>query len=138
VVAVGDCAAWYDPGLGRHLRVEHWTAAAERPKIAVRALLGHAPIPPPRLPYFWSDQYGVRIQFAGRAGADDEVAVEEGSVGQRRFLAVYRRAGVPVAVLGVDQVGPFSRWRRELERAGRPVRTRPGDDRVARETTTQV
>ena len=58
--------------------------------------------------------------------------------GQRRFLAVYRRAGVPVAVLGVDQVGPFSRWRRELERAGRPVRTRPGDDRVARETTTQV
>jgi len=118
VVAVGDCAEWYEPRLGRHLRVEHWTAAAERPRIAVRALLtGAEPGTPARLPYFWSDQYGLRIQFAGHTRDGDEVRVEEGSPEQGGFLAVYRRAGRPVAVLGVDRVGPFARWRRQLERA---------------------
>jgi NADPH-dependent 2,4-dienoyl-CoA reductase/sulfur reductase-like enzyme len=119
VVAVGDCAAWYEPALGRHLRVEHWTAAAERPKLAVRALLGESPAAPARLPYFWSDQYGLRIQFAGHTRDGDEVTVDEGATGERGFLAVYRRTGRPVAVLAVDRVGPFARWRRQLETATR-------------------
>lgn len=69
VVAVGDCAAWYDPAAGAHHRVEHWTGALERPAAAVSALLsgGAGGQRAPRPPYFWSDQYGVRIQFAGRA-----------------------------------------------------------------------
>jgi hypothetical protein len=71
--------------------------------------------PQPRLPYFWSFQYGLRIQFAGHVEPEDQVSVEEGSVADGRFLAVYRRAGRPVAVLGVDQIRPFSRWRRLLE-----------------------
>ena len=131
VVAVGDCAAWLEPRLGRHLRVEHWTAAAERPRIAVRALLtGVAPTSPARLPYFWSDQYGLRIQFAGHTRDGDEVTVEEGAPERREFLAVYRRAGRPVAVLGVDQVGPFTRWRRQLERAGAEASQLSIDDTV--------
>jgi NADPH-dependent 2,4-dienoyl-CoA reductase/sulfur reductase-like enzyme len=119
VVAAGDCAAWYEPRLGRPVRVEHWTAAAQRPAIAVRALLSGPGARPtsPRLPYFWSDQYGLRIQFAGHLDGDEEVDVEDGSLEQRRFLAVYRRAGRPVAVLGVDRTGPFARWRRQLETA---------------------
>jgi hypothetical protein len=68
-----------------------------------------------RQPYFWSDQYGARIQFAGHATAGDEVSVEQGDPAERRFLAVYRRTGVPVAVLAVDLVGPFAKWRRQLE-----------------------
>ncbi|HEY2674507.1 MAG TPA: FAD-dependent oxidoreductase [Rugosimonospora sp.] len=117
VVAVGDCAAWYEPRLGRPVRVEHWTAAAQRPGIAARTLLSGpaAAPPPPRLPYFWSDQYGLRIQFAGHLDGGEDVSVEDGSLAQHRFLAVYRRDGRPVAVLGVDRVGPFARWRRQLE-----------------------
>ncbi|MGP3925795.1 NAD(P)/FAD-dependent oxidoreductase [Streptomyces sp. 8N616] len=116
VVAVGDCAAWYDPAVGTHRRVEHWTGARERPAAAVAALLsgGTAAPAPPRPPYFWSDQYGVRIQFAGHAAQADSVAVEEGAASDRSFLAVYRRAGRPVAVLGVDQARQFTRWRRQL------------------------
>jgi NADPH-dependent 2,4-dienoyl-CoA reductase/sulfur reductase-like enzyme len=117
VVAVGDCAAWFEPRLGRHLRVEHWTAAGERAAIAARTLLGLAP-KPARLPYFWSDQYGLRIQFAGHTVDGDEVTVEEGAPQQHRFLAVYRRDGAAVAALAVDMVGPFSRWRRQLETKG--------------------
>ncbi|POX42717.1 FAD-dependent oxidoreductase [Streptomyces sp. Ru73] len=116
VVAVGDCAAWYDEGFAAHRRIEHWTGANERPATAVAALLsgGTAPLGAPRPPYFWSDQYGVRIQFAGHAALADSVTVEDGDPADRGFLAVYRRAGEPVAVLGMARTKQFTRWRRQL------------------------
>ncbi|NEA61402.1 FAD-dependent oxidoreductase [Streptomyces sp. SID12488] len=116
VVAVGDCANWYDPRVGAHRRVEHWTGALERPAAAVAALLAGGAVEPgvPRPPYFWSDQYGVKIQFVGHAGGADSVAVEEGAVGERNVLAVYRRGGEPVGVLGMNQPRLFVRWRKQL------------------------
>jgi NADPH-dependent 2,4-dienoyl-CoA reductase/sulfur reductase-like enzyme len=116
VVAVGDCANWYDPHTGAHRRVEHWTGALERPDAAVATLLAHGAREPgvPRPPYFWSDQYGVKIQFVGHAAAADSVTVEEGSTDERSFLAVYRRAGTPVAALGMNQPRLFTRWRKQL------------------------
>ncbi|MFI8390863.1 NAD(P)/FAD-dependent oxidoreductase [Streptomyces sp. NPDC085540] len=119
VVAVGDCASWYDPHAGVHRRVEHWTGARERPDAAVAALLSRGAAEPgvPRPPYFWSDQYGVKIQFAGHAAGADGVTVEEGALGDRSFLAVYRRAGQPVAVLAMNQPRLFMRWRKQLASA---------------------
>lgn len=119
VVAVGDCANWYDPRTGSHRRVEHWTGALERPDAAVAALLAYGATEPgvPRPPYFWSDQYGVRIQFVGHAAGADSVTVEEGSTDDRSFLAVYRRAGRPVAVLGMNQPRLFTRWRKQFATA---------------------
>ncbi|MDV9169328.1 FAD-dependent oxidoreductase [Streptomyces sp. W16] len=116
VVAVGDCASWYDPRVGFHRRVEHWTGARERPDAAVAALLSWGAAEPgvPRPPYFWSDQYGVKIQFAGHAAGADSVTVEEGAPGDRSFLAVYRCGGQPVAVLAMDQPRLFMRWRKQL------------------------
>ncbi|WP_236077641.1 oxidoreductase C-terminal domain-containing protein [Rhodococcus sp. P1Y] len=69
---------------------------------------------PRQAPYFWSDQYGSRIQFAGTAGPGTEFAIEAGSLESGSYLAIYRREGIPVAVLGVDQVRLFTRWRRQL------------------------
>ncbi len=119
VVAVGDCAAWHDPMTGSAHRVEHWTGALERPAIAVSTLLsgGLDQSTPVKPPYFWSDQYGSRIQFAGMARPDDEVTIEEGSCEDGCFLATYRRDGRLVAVLGVDQPRMFTRWRRQLATA---------------------
>ncbi|MEU0167815.1 FAD-dependent oxidoreductase [Streptomyces iakyrus] len=116
VVAVGDCASWYDPRAGTHRRVEHWTGARERPDAAVAALLSWGESEPgvPRPPYFWSDQYGVKIQFAGNASRADSVTIEEGAADDRDVLAVYRRAGRPVAVLGMNQPRLFMRWRKQL------------------------
>ncbi|MFI1353086.1 NAD(P)/FAD-dependent oxidoreductase [Streptomyces sp. NPDC020898] len=120
VVAVGDCANWYDPRVGAHRRVEHWTGAVERPAAAVAALLAGGGVESggPRPPYFWSDQYGVKIQFAGYAGGADSVTVEAGAVGDRNVLAVYRRAGEAVAVLGMNQPRLFVRWRKQLALPG--------------------
>ena len=78
VVAVGDCASWHDLRRGRAHRVEHWTGALERPLAAVTSLLGGSAIDGAaskanNVPYFWSDQYDVRIQFAGHAADADSV-----------------------------------------------------------------
>lgn len=116
VVAVGDCANWYDPRAGFHRRVEHWTGARERPDAAIATLLSGGATEPgvPRPPYFWSDQYGVKIQFAGHAAGADSVTIEAGAADDRDVLAVYRRAGDPVAVLGMNQPRLFTRWRKQL------------------------
>lgn len=120
VVAVGDCANWYDPRAGHHRRVEHWTGARERPDAAIATLLAGGAVEPgvPRPPYFWSDQYGVKIQFVGHAAAADSVTVEAGTTDGRDVLAVYRRAGDPVAVLGMNQPRLFMRWRKQLAATG--------------------
>ncbi|MGY1823012.1 NAD(P)/FAD-dependent oxidoreductase [Geodermatophilus sp. SYSU D00079] len=117
VVAVGDCAAAWSPAAQRHVRVEHWTHALEQPAAAVATLLGDGEPPPAPVPYFWSDQYGARIQFAGSRREGDVPRVVEGSCADRSFLAVYERDGQPVAVLGMDQPRLFTRWRRHLRSA---------------------
>jgi NADPH-dependent 2,4-dienoyl-CoA reductase/sulfur reductase-like enzyme len=120
IVAVGDCSAWYDDDFGGPHRVEHWTSAHERGPLAAATLLGNEPpkIRGGRAPYFWSDQYGLRIQFAGTAQPGDTVTIEEGGVEERSLLAIYRRQGEPVAVLGLDRPRPFTQWRRQLGSGG--------------------
>lgn len=127
VVAVGDCAAWFDERSGRHRRVEHWTSAQERAALAVAGLLDHsAPLQPLNLPYFWSDQYGVTLQFAGHARDAERIEIEAGQPETHSFLAVYYRGEDPVAVLGVNQPRLFTRWRRQLNaRNSQPVLATP-------------
>ncbi|MEV2273358.1 NAD(P)/FAD-dependent oxidoreductase [Nonomuraea africana] len=119
VVAVGDCAAWFDPAQGDHHRIEHWTGARQRAAVAAATLLsgGTARPEPARPAYFWSDQFDIKIQFIGHARHADSVTVEEGDLADHSFLAVYRQGDRPVAVLGVNQVRLFTRWRRHLETA---------------------
>jgi 3-phenylpropionate/trans-cinnamate dioxygenase ferredoxin reductase subunit len=117
VVATGDCAMSFNRHAGRAIRVEHWTHAFEQPATAVATLLGGGSPPAPSrpdIPYFWSDQYGVRIQFAGHREDGDTVRIVDGDPGQRRFVAVYERHARPVAVLGMDEPKLFTRWRRQL------------------------
>ncbi|MFD9463806.1 NAD(P)/FAD-dependent oxidoreductase [Streptomyces sp. NPDC060027] len=121
VVAVGDVAR-----VGG-TRTEHWTSATEQPRVAVGNLLaGHTVTAFRSLPYFWSDQYGARIQFAGRRRDSDTVRIVEGALvegapAEGGFLALYERAGRTTAVLGVDRPRPFMRVRRELARKEDPV-----------------
>ncbi len=118
VYAVGDCSAWFDPSLGRANRIEHWTDSRDRPATAVRALLG-GPIQAGgaglRAPYFWSDQYGVKIQFAGHRLDDDEFVIEDGAAETANLLATWRRDGTVVAVLGMNQPRAFTRHRKALQ-----------------------
>jgi NADPH-dependent 2,4-dienoyl-CoA reductase/sulfur reductase-like enzyme len=114
VYAAGDVARSFDHRVGEHRRSEHWDAAARQGMAAARAILGERPEPGPA-PSFWSDQYGVRIQYVGHAELADEITVE-GRPADRRFAVVYTREGRPVGALTVDDPRAFARLRREIER----------------------
>jgi glyoxylate carboligase len=65
------------------------------------------------VPYFWSDQYGKKIQCLGRTAQFDEVRVVAGSV-DGNFLALYRREDQLVAALGVSQIKALMGYRQRL------------------------
>ncbi|MFG2530214.1 NAD(P)/FAD-dependent oxidoreductase [Streptomyces sp. NPDC048516] len=109
VVAVGDVARV------NGVRAEHWTSATEQAAVAAQNLLAGSTVATHRsLPYFWSDQYGVRLQFAGRRLPTDTPRILEGSPDDRSFLACYERDGRTTAVLALNRPRPFMRLRREL------------------------
>jgi NADPH-dependent 2,4-dienoyl-CoA reductase/sulfur reductase-like enzyme len=105
VVVAGDLARWFDVRLGTEIRIEHWTNAAEQGAAAARSLLAgrHRADPYAPVPYFWSDQYDTKIQMIGHPRPDDEIIVVDGSLEERRFVALYGRAGRLVAALGFSR-----------------------------------
>ncbi|MDF1705362.1 MAG: FAD-dependent oxidoreductase [Aeromicrobium sp.] len=67
VWAVGDIAAWHDPVTGRPVRREHWQVAGEQASLVARAIAGTLePTTKRNPPYFWSDQFDVKVQVFGR------------------------------------------------------------------------
>lgn len=115
VVAVGDVARVHRPDLGRSARTEHWSTASNQPRAAVANLLAGATVEHhTHQPYFWSDQYGVRIQHAGTTHPGGELDVADGSVDEHDFLAYYRHNGEPTAVIAVNRPRAFARARRQL------------------------
>jgi 3-phenylpropionate/trans-cinnamate dioxygenase ferredoxin reductase component len=115
VAAVGDVARPAGPWTAGPVRVEHWTNAFESPARAVSALLGTSPrtLPPPA-PYFWSDQYGSRIQFAGHREPGDRLRLVEGDLASPSFVAVYEDGEQVGAVVAVNGGRTFTGLRRQL------------------------
>lgn len=70
--AVGDCAAFWSGRYGRRLRVEHWDNALHAPEVLAANLLGGEEVYDP-VPYFWSEQFGRMVQYAGHHGGSDRL-----------------------------------------------------------------
>ena len=115
VTAAGDVARWPNQLFGETMRVEHWDNAAAQGAHAARRLLNPETGPFTPVPWFWSDQYDRKIQLAGRVRPDDEVRVVSGSVEERRFAAIYGRAGRIVGVLGFNRPRHVMRYRALIE-----------------------
>ena len=109
-VAAGDVARWYNPLFDERMRVEHWTNAVDQGEAAARNLVLPEPdrVPYAPVPYFWSDQYDVKIQFCGRARPDDELRVVHGSVADRDFVATFVRHGRLVGALAFNAGREFA------------------------------
>lgn len=118
ILAVGDIAESYRPSLGRRLRVDHWANASRQGEAAARTVLGQPPAGE-RLPYFFTDQYDLGMEYVGLAGPQDEV-VTRGDVEGREFLAFWLRDGRPVAGMNVN-VWDVNEQIEELIRSGSAV-----------------
>ena len=115
VYAAGDVARAESPLLGGAIRVEHWTHAVEQGIAAAESLLaGDAAEPFSAVPFFWSDQYGVKIQMAGRPSPGGETAVVHGNLGDERFVVLYGREGRLVAALGFNRARYIVGYRRSI------------------------
>ncbi|WP_375408234.1 NAD(P)/FAD-dependent oxidoreductase [uncultured Methylobacterium sp.] len=107
--AAGDVALWPHPLYeDRPVRLEHWGNAAAQGAYVGRALaLGDAGQPAfAEMPTFWSSQFGLNIKLVGLTEGAESLAFVQGSLKERRFVAVYGRAGRTIAALSVD----CARW----------------------------
>jgi 3-phenylpropionate/trans-cinnamate dioxygenase ferredoxin reductase subunit len=113
VFAAGDVARPYDHYVGAHVRSEHWEAAARQGAAAARAMLDlPAPAAPPAS--FWSDQYGLRIQYLGYAPLGDRVEID-GDPARSDFAVVWHRDDRPVAALLVGRPRELPRMRKLVQ-----------------------
>ncbi|WP_328536934.1 NAD(P)/FAD-dependent oxidoreductase [Streptomyces sp. NBC_00344] len=112
VVALGDCAAWWSRRYGRHMVVEHWDTALKASEPAAAALLGedvcHDPVP-----YFWSEQFGRTVQYAGDHQGTDQV-VMRGSPEDPQWAVLWLADERLRAVLTVDRPRDLVQARRAL------------------------
>jgi 3-phenylpropionate/trans-cinnamate dioxygenase ferredoxin reductase component len=114
VWALGDVASWRDQR-GHQVRVEHWSNVAEQARVVVPALLGQDTPSHVVVPYFWSDQYDVKIQCLGEPAATDTVHVVEDD--GRKFLAFYERDGAVAGVVGGGMPGKVMKSRAKIAAA---------------------
>jgi 3-phenylpropionate/trans-cinnamate dioxygenase ferredoxin reductase subunit len=117
VFAAGDVANHDHPLFGR-LRVEHWANALEQGPSAARAMLGQDAVYD-RVPYFFSDQYDVGMEYAGHSAPGDEV-VFRGDPAAREFIAFWLRDGRVTAGMNVN-VWDVNEHLQELVRSGATV-----------------
>ncbi|QTJ68761.1 FAD-dependent oxidoreductase [Rhodococcus sp. ZPP] len=118
VWAVGDVAAW-QLQVGGRKRVEHWSNAGEQAKLLAGALTGTGSgSPAAHVPYFWSDQYDLKIQALGAVAGTDVVHVVKDD--GRKFLAYYERDGILSGVVGAGMAGAVMKMRAKIA-AGTPI-----------------
>lgn len=114
IVAVGDVARWHNPRYGQEMRVEHWTNAVEQAEYAATVLLEgrNKAMPFLSVPYFWSDQFGMKIQVAGTAGPHGRLL--EGSFASRKFAFGYFSGGRLVGALCMNWPARVPRYRKMI------------------------
>jgi 3-phenylpropionate/trans-cinnamate dioxygenase ferredoxin reductase subunit len=100
VYAIGDCARFFSPRYGRKIRLECVQNAIDQAKAAAGAILGQ-PKPYDPVPWFWSDQYEVKLQIVGLLDGYD-AAESVGDSAQGKFSVDYRKAGRLIAVDAVN------------------------------------
>jgi len=100
VFAAGDVASAWHPLFDRHIRLEHWSSALNQGPVAATNMLG-TPTPYERIPYFFSDQYDIGMEYAGFAYDWDEV-IFRGNPASREFIAFWLKDGRLAAGMNVN------------------------------------
>ena len=131
IYAIGDCCSHPSPRYGRRIRLESVDNAFEQAKTRGREHLRQAKSPHDKTPWFWSDQYELKLQIVGLSQHYDHVVLR-GDPASRSFSCCYLRGGELIALDAVNHVKDFMAARKMIgERAGR---SRLSDDARDKDT----
>jgi 3-phenylpropionate/trans-cinnamate dioxygenase ferredoxin reductase subunit len=121
IYAAGDVASAFHPLLGKHIRVEHWANALNQPQAAARSMLGQ-PVSYERVPYFFTDQYDLGMEYSGyvEPGGYAQV-VFRGDTAGREFVAFWTDPGGRVLAGMNVNVWDVTDDIQALVTSGRPV-----------------
>ncbi|ARU03743.1 pyridine nucleotide-disulfide oxidoreductase [Comamonas serinivorans] len=129
VWAAGDCTAQHSALYGRTLRLESVPNALEQARTVAAALAGK-PMPARAAPWFWSDQFDLKLQMVGLSQGHDACVIR-GDLARRQFIAFYLRAGVLIAADAVNRPGDFVLAKRLVAQAARVDAAQLVDESVA-------
>lgn len=117
VGAIGDVARfrWRSVAGDESVRVEHWEVANTHAAMLARYWTSGVASEALLVPYFWSDQYGQKIQMLGHARPSDDVVIVRGSPTDAKWLALYSRGGVVTGILALSQPRALMRSKHLLE-----------------------
>ncbi|WP_328304670.1 NAD(P)/FAD-dependent oxidoreductase [Actinomycetospora sp. NBC_00405] len=104
IYAAGDIASIHHPALGRQIRVEHWATAQNSGPVAAAAMIDENAAGWDRLPYFFTDQYDLGMEYTGHVdvGDEDVEVVVRGDLAGREFIAFWLREGRLLAGMNVN------------------------------------
>ncbi|MFJ5548240.1 NAD(P)/FAD-dependent oxidoreductase [Streptomyces sp. NPDC093225] len=133
VFAVGDCASFPSARYGERLLVHHWDNALQGPRTLAANVLagpgGDGPVYDP-VPYFWSEQFGRFVQYAGHH-SDSDTLVWRGDPAEDAWAVVWLRGDVPAAVLSVGRPRDLAQGRKLIEAGTRLDPAKVADPAVA-------
>jgi 3-phenylpropionate/trans-cinnamate dioxygenase ferredoxin reductase component len=134
VYAVGDCASFPSARYGRRLLIHHWDNALTGPRTVAAGILGREAAYDP-VPYFWSEQFGRYVQYAGHHGAGDRLLWRRGAAAApgepgAAWSVCWLREDALTAVLAVDRPRDLTQGRRLIERGARLDPARAADPSV--------
>jgi 3-phenylpropionate/trans-cinnamate dioxygenase ferredoxin reductase subunit len=130
IYAIGDCTSQHHDLVGRRLRLESVHNALEQARIAAAAICGRKP-PAIQVPWFWTDQFDVKMQMAGLSAGHDQAVVRGNAERGRSFAVFYLREGVLIAVDAVNRAPEFMMSRQLIAERAKIDPARLGDEGVA-------
>jgi 3-phenylpropionate/trans-cinnamate dioxygenase ferredoxin reductase subunit len=130
IYAIGDCTSQHHDLAGRRLRLESVHNALEQARIAAAAICGRKP-PAIQVPWFWTDQYDVKMQMAGLSAGHDQAVVRGNPDAGRSFAVFYLRDRTLIAVDAVNRAPEFMMSKQLIAERARIDAARLGDESVA-------
>jgi len=129
IYAIGDCSNHHNILYDRRIRLESVPNAVEQAKVAAKSICGE-PIVYDQLPWFWSDQYDVKLQTAGLLQGHDEVVIR-GDRESRKLAAFYLKQGVLIAVDALNSPAEFMLSKKLIQQKASPNSEQLADPSVS-------
>ncbi len=114
IYAVGDCSNHPSLLYGRRIRLESVPNAVAQAKIAAMSITGHDQVYD-QIPWFWSDQYDLKLQTAGLMQGYDQALVN-GDISTRKFTVSYFKSGKLIALDAINSPAEFMKAKKKISR----------------------